>query len=640
MRAFSGRRSASRRGVAIAAVVFITVLALGAQSISAKPDHGSGNGNGNAYGHAKGQVAPPPAPPASPPPATPQPAPAPPGPAAPASTATTVPNFVVTVTPHETTLFVGETVTVTAHLANGVGSALSGEPLHFTLTGVSEDRFNGQTDSTGNVAHSYSSALPGTDTLRACLHRDEAKTTPDTDPDSNEAQKYCDSATIHWITAPTDLAVALSQSAAAIGVGHTDTLTAVVTNKGLGTATGVRLSYSPPAGLTVASASAGQGSCTTAVVCALGSLAPGASVTVTIVVDGASAGTFTSTVTVSADQDDPVATNNSASVVTSVEGPDVSVTLKASPTRAAVGDPITLTAVVQNGGLGAATGVTFTYAVPTGLDVQSVSTTQGTCSGTQSVACDIGMVDGGASVTVTIVVKATKEGTYLSTVQVTGDQTNTGNNTSTVTTSAGGSPPPLPLVPPPPPPSAPFKPPSGPVQGVTVDVEPVEGLVLVQLRGKKAFVPIRKLRRIPVGSIVDVSHGVVKLTSAANRAGKLQAGVFYDGVFKVRQKKQALVQLELAAGDFSACGAQTEGRTLQVAKKKPIQSLWGNGKGKFRTSGQYSSATVIGTKWLVIDYCDGTMTIVKRGVVKVFDFVTKKIVTVQAGESYFAEAPK
>ena len=141
---------------------------------------------------------------------------------------------------------------------------------------------------------------------------------------------------------------------------------------------------------------------------------------------------------------------------------------------------------MKNGGLGSATGVVFTYAVPSGLEVQSVSTTQGTCSGTQSVSCDIGMVDGGASVTVTIVVKATKEGTYLSTVQVASDQTNTGNNTSTVTTSAGGSPPPPPLAPPPPPPSAPFTPPPNPILGVNVDVEPVQGAVLVQLRGRRS----------------------------------------------------------------------------------------------------------------------------------------------------------
>ena len=63
-------------------------------------------------------------------------------------------------------------------------------------------------------------------------------------------------------------------------------------------------------------------------------------------------------------------------------------------------------------------------------------------------------------------------------------------------------------------------------------------------------------------------------------------------------------------------------------------SSWGNGKGKFRTTGKYSSATVRGTIWLTQDECDGTLTKVTRGVVAVRDFKRKKTVTVKAGHSY------
>ena len=79
-----------------------------------------------------------------------------------------------------------------------------------------------------------------------------------------------------------------------------------------------------------------------------------------------------------------------------------------------------------------------------------------------------------------------------------------------------------------------------------------------------------------------------------------------------------------------------------VSKKKGphavLGKLWGNGKGKFRTNGKYSSATVRGTIWLTTDRCDGTLTTVKRGTVSVRDLRRHKTVTVKAGHSYLARA--
>ena len=67
-----------------------------------------------------------------------------------------------------------------------------------------------------------------------------------------------------------------------------------------------------------------------------------------------------------------------------------------------------------------------------------------------------------------------------------------------------------------------------------------------------------------------------------------------------------------------------------------LGKLWGSGKGKFRTDGKYSSATVRGTIWLVQDRCEGTLTKVRRGTVAVRDFKRKKTVTVKAGHTYLA----
>ena len=66
-----------------------------------------------------------------------------------------------------------------------------------------------------------------------------------------------------------------------------------------------------------------------------------------------------------------------------------------------------------------------------------------------------------------------------------------------------------------------------------------------------------------------------------------------------------------------------EGRAAPAAAKKKkkgpkavLGKLWGSGKGKFRTNGKYSAATVRGTIWLVEDRCEGTLTKVPRGTVQ------------------------
>ena len=74
--------------------------------------------------------------------------------------------------------------------------------------------------------------------------------------------------------------------------------------------------------------------------------------------------------------------------------------------------------------------------------------------------------------------------------------------------------------------------------------------------------------------------------------------------------------------------------TLRLRLKS--RKLWGEGKGAFRTSGKYSSATVRGTKWVVTDSCTGTLTRVKQGVVVVRDFKKRRNVTVRAGKQYLA----
>lgn len=173
-----------------------------------------------------------------------------------------------------------------------------------------------------------------------------------------------------------------------------------------------------------------------------------------------------------------------------------------------------------------------------------------------------------------------------------------------------------------------------PVFNKSVAVTTVRGTVLVKKPGGKAFAKLSGSEAIAFGSTVDTRRGKVRLSSLAKVGGPVQTADFYDGIFKVTQSG-ALTDLTLTEA-LAPCAKR--GSAGAAAKKPKSRRLWGDGSGNFRTRGQYSSATVRGTVWLVRDACSGTLTKVKRGVVSVRDDVKRKTVTVRAGKSYTARA--
>jgi hypothetical protein len=171
-----------------------------------------------------------------------------------------------------------------------------------------------------------------------------------------------------------------------------------------------------------------------------------------------------------------------------------------------------------------------------------------------------------------------------------------------------------------------------PVAGKKVDALPVSGTVKIKLPGKNGFATLKAGQQIPVGTTVDTTHGRVTLVTAA-KGGATQQADFYDGIFKVGQAKGSKLTTLTLAEELACKGA---GKANAAKKKKRKRRLWGDGKGKFRTKGSFSSATVRGTKWLVKDTCTTTTTQVARGRVAVRDFAKKKTVIVKAGKKYVA----
>jgi hypothetical protein len=171
---------------------------------------------------------------------------------------------------------------------------------------------------------------------------------------------------------------------------------------------------------------------------------------------------------------------------------------------------------------------------------------------------------------------------------------------------------------------------AGPVFHKSVTVSRVSGTVRVRRPGSPAFVTLTGSDTIPLRSTVDAKNGRLELSSVRKKGGAAQTAQFYSGVFKVAQPG-AVTELRLTETLASCRGAAA------AAKKPKTRKLWGDGSGSFRTRGQFSAATVRGTRWLVQDSCAGTLTRVVKGAVTVRDFARAKTIVVRAGRTYLAK---
>ena len=167
-----------------------------------------------------------------------------------------------------------------------------------------------------------------------------------------------------------------------------------------------------------------------------------------------------------------------------------------------------------------------------------------------------------------------------------------------------------------------------PVLGATFNVQPEGGEVFVSLppgasaarrvpglKGRE-FIPLSQARQVPIGSLLDTRKGRVRISTARNTAGTTQSGAFQAGVFQVlqsrRKKSRGLTTLRLKGASFKRCGGRGSA-TARVARSRVIRRIRASAKGRFRTRGRNSSATVRGTTWTTADRCDGTLTRVVRG---------------------------
>jgi virginiamycin B lyase len=176
-----------------------------------------------------------------------------------------------------------------------------------------------------------------------------------------------------------------------------------------------------------------------------------------------------------------------------------------------------------------------------------------------------------------------------------------------------------------------------PVLGRSVVVGTVQGHVKVRIKGASTFVPLRDDVSVPTGSELDATKGVVTMVSALDARGGSQTGRFSAGRFTVRQSRsgRGMVDLYLSGPRPGRC--ERASASVATKRKPKTRSLWGrDNRGRFRTHGSNSVATVRGTRWLTQDRCDGTLTRVTEGSVVVRESHRKRTTVVRAGQRHLA----
>ncbi len=254
--------------------------------------------------------------------------------------------------------------------------------------------------------------------------------------DSNSTNNTATASTT--VLPKTDLSVGQSSTPTPALLGNLLTYAVVVANNGPSAATGVVLTDTLPAGVTLASAPAGCVPLANVLTCAIGAVTGGSRVTTTLTVTPTATGVITNGVSVTGNEFDPNAANNSNSLSTTVvRAADLSLTQTRVPGLVLVGDTVTYTLVLANSGPSDATNVVLTDTLQGHVILSSATPSQGNCNGTSLIVCSLGTLGHGTTATLTVVVKTTVEEVIISTATVTSDVADPflANNTTTLRTA-------------------------------------------------------------------------------------------------------------------------------------------------------------------------------------------------------------
>jgi streptogramin lyase len=180
-----------------------------------------------------------------------------------------------------------------------------------------------------------------------------------------------------------------------------------------------------------------------------------------------------------------------------------------------------------------------------------------------------------------------------------------------------------------------------PILGRVAVIYPISGTILVKRSPSRRFVRLSGAASVPIGSVINATHGVLRLVTALDANGRTQSATVWAGTFRVGQSRTGNGMTYLALnGEHMSC-ARAGRAHASSTKTRGVKNrkLWAQDEhGRYRSYGAYSATTVLGTKWETLDTCAGTLTRVVSGKVRVSDMRRHKAILVGAGHSYFAHA--
>lgn len=376
---------------------------------------------------------------------------------APAQAATKADMAITSVTSKPDTVFVNQSVTYVVGAVDLGPDQATGVELTTALpSGVSFVPLQSNpacTESGGIVTCSFSSWDVGaaglilitvTPSTAGVLQLTFTVTATERDPDlSNNSQTGTTT-----VLQPTNADVSIHLPSSAAGyAGQNIFLSVQVGNAGPATATGVTATLQFPPGLSpnnggVCTATGVGLSCTYL----LGTVPAGTGIADIIGLTATTAGSYTVQGSVTADQPDPVLSNNSAStLVTVTPAADLSAQLAGPASPAAPGSAITYTVTVTNNGPSPASAVALTDSWSTtvagGVQLLSFAAAQGQCALTnnQQIDCQLGGLPSDATTTVTLTMRARGTGSVTDQAQDSAAELdpNTANNADSQTTTIG-----------------------------------------------------------------------------------------------------------------------------------------------------------------------------------------------------------
>jgi uncharacterized repeat protein (TIGR01451 family) len=227
--------------------------------------------------------------------------------------------------------------------------------------------------------------------------------TPDPEPSNNTS-------TICNFERRADLSLSKAASSATVAQGGQVMYTMVVKNNGPSDEPNAVVKDPVPAGLTLVSAEPAQGSCSTAnntLECDLGSLVAGGSTQILVTATLSGTECVTNTARVGGDAFDPnLANNTDEARVCPLEGPparfDLVVSKSVNKKNPLVGETVRYRVVVRNNGPDAAPSVTVKDTLNAPVTVVSVKASQGSCTKRIPMTCELGTIQSGGRVTITI----------------------------------------------------------------------------------------------------------------------------------------------------------------------------------------------------------------------------------------------